>query len=151
MRQSLEKFHNFDETQIEILNGKQLHKDIYSLILKHDVIKVKHEGIEALVAGHPILYRWPTNPETPPNYKQAIESAVKEREPLSDIGLNVNFLSMIGKILKPFEGQVELKFTKHNKAIFVNDQMIAIKYNFALIMPVMTNGFQEENNLNTIL
>lgn len=142
VRQSLSKFHNFDETQIEILNGKQLHKDVYKLILRHNFIRVRYEGIETLVSGgHEILFRWAKIPVNPPDHKAAIQNSVKHIEDVNKIGVNLKYLDIIGKILAPPSKEVRLSFTRENGAIFVSDNRIDIKDNFGLVMPVMIGGF----------
>lgn len=47
-RQSLKKVHGFDETEIQLLEGKRIHSSVFKLILQFDKIKIDFDGISAI-------------------------------------------------------------------------------------------------------
>lgn len=147
-RQSLSTFHGFDETEISLLNGKRIHKDVFKLILQYDIIKIEFDGIRVFLGDSDMFISYSKSSDKSPDYKQAIRSSVETIEPVDAIGINAKFIDIANKILQPFNNQLELNFTKHNKAIFAGCQSYSLKNSFVMIMPIM---FTEGKNKLTDL
>jgi hypothetical protein len=147
IRQSLTNFHGFTPEDAEKLNGKMIHCNIFKEIIKYDFITVNEDHIE--VNNNGLMRFYFKDAEGLPNFTDVINKSVEVREKVSEIGLNIKYLSLVEKIIKPTIGHSRLIFTKVNKAIFVsaNSDSEEIKDNFGLVMPAMITG---EKDLKTL-
>lgn len=125
--------------QIEILNGKLLHKDAYKEILKYDVIDISEEGIQCKKGNNTAFFYFNTDSSLKyPEAKELVEKkSALSTVPIPQISINTKLIEIMNKALYH---QRELKFTFKgvNESIICEDNDIDSTNCVGLIMPCMT-------------
>lgn len=126
--------------QIEILNGKLLHKDAYKEILKYDVIDISEEGIQCKKGNNTAFFYF--NTDSSLKYPKA-EELIKEKlnlhtVPIPQVSINTKLIEVMNKALYH---QRELKFTFKgaNESIICEDNDVDPTNCVGLIMPCFNN------------
>lgn len=127
------EFADFDENEVELLNEKFLHKDIFKKVLSCKMVKVREDGIVDMIHG--TVYPWAKEDGKYPNIEAVIP---KEFVETPEIGLNPDVAKRIFDVLKTgiFYG-VKLKFSGSNKPITMHGTGIDESALTASIMPIM--------------
>lgn len=154
VRQKLKPIHGLTDEDIATLEGKRIHRLVFAEILKYNHIKVLHDGIEVNIMGSPVKFGYADNSRPWIKWEDAVINTAKDREPLTEIGFNANFVTTLNKILRSSFGHLNFNFTKKNRAIFVGVNEYSIQDQFALLMPVMLSDFDSDytgkKNLDTL-
>ena len=121
--------------QIEILNGKLLHKDAYKEILKYDVIDISEEGIQCKKGNNTAFFYF--NTDSSLKYPMAKE-LIKEKTALPTVPTPQ--ISINTKLIEIMYHQRELKFTFKgvNESIICEDNNVDSTNCVGLIMSCMT-------------
>lgn len=133
--QSLEQ-HGFTEAEVEIMNGKFLHRASFDEIFRYDHVTVSEDGFTCRKNSVECLIKFSKSPGDYVNYKAVIPTG--ELGSIDEIGINLNLLARANKItLSPLKG-VKFRFRAKNKAIILNSvDEFDSKHETILIMPVM--------------
>ena len=121
---------SFKPEQIEILNGKFIHKNDYAELLKSDIVSIKEDGfyIKNGTRQKAILFN---NIDKPfPNYKALFSETAKTTE---YIGIDPTLVCKI-QLALPYKRSMKLTFNGKNKTIYVDCVDMEYKSK-GLIMP----------------
>lgn len=138
VKQSLTE-HDFTKEEIEILNGKFLHKDAFNKIYQYDQVEVTKEGFECISKNNNIKALI---------YFTDIESKFPKWKPLFDkggaikvdeIGLNGNLLKRVNDISLSRIKTYKFQFFGKNKGIKITPNDLTEYDECIILMPVMLN------------
>lgn len=119
VRNKIEECALLNDSQIEMLNGKNLHRDSYKQLIKYDTIIVSEDGIEAKKNGQTAFFYFDKTETKYPNAEAAIQNALNNPSaPMSQIGINTTYLIKLNKAL--FNSSAcRYQFTGENSAIIL--------------------------------
>lgn len=138
VKQSLRE-HNFNEAEIEIMNGKFLHKDAFNKIYQYDNVTVSEEGFNCIDKKNKIsaLIRFTETEDKFPNYKPIFDmGATREVE---EIGLKGVLLKKLNDISLSFIKTYKFQFYGKNKGIKIIPTDLTEADECIILMPVMIN------------
>jgi hypothetical protein len=136
---------DFDNEEIELLNGNAIHPAFYSKILCLPKVKIEKEGIRIIVdAFNSYVFEFMRNPADITEmcekvFTNAITKA-KGKISVHEIGLNADFLHDICSAMgfSSYMG-IKLTFSKQSDAILIKSKDYDRKESIALLMPIMIN------------
>lgn len=111
VKAAAQHFSDFDKSEVEILNGKFIHKNTFKKILSCDQVIVTEEGVQDLATKD--IYKFATVDIKYPNYNAVIP---KETSPIDYIGISTNIVTRLFKVMQNIDG-VKLLFSGSNRAI----------------------------------
>jgi hypothetical protein len=138
MIQDLRKCHNLSDDIINILNGKQLHKDNVAELMKCDFFEFYDDCVVGSVKGKKskVKAEFEENPPLYPNYKAIIPG---NQDALEWYALNPTFLEKIHKAAVKLDKDavgVKLRFTGQSRGAVVSFRGFTESEQMALIMPM---------------
>lgn len=136
VKQSL-KLHDFDDFEIEQMNGKYLHAKGFKEVLKYDhvtveggkLICVKDElEVQITLKEMETLGKYP-------NYG-AVIPAMKDNAPVKQITLNSKFLAKIANVTVGEYSEVSFAFFDESKAVICKGKNLDWNEETILVMPI---------------
>lgn len=133
IKANTQKFSDFDKSEIDMLEGKFIHKSTFKKILSCAMVIITENGIQDMSTKD--VYAFAQTDDKFPNIDSAIPSEYKE---ISEIGIGPQTCLKIMKVLStPDIYNLSLNFSGQNKAITIKglgDNEGALT---AILMPVM--------------
>src|SRR5690606_35096019 len=138
VKQSLRE-HGFNEVEIEIMNGKFLHKDAFNEVFRYDNVKVSEEGFNCIDKKNNVnsLIRFSKMESNFPKWKPLFETD-KQKE-VDEIGLNGALLKRINDISLSWIKTYKFRFYGKNKGIKIIPTDLTELDECIILMPVMIN------------
>jgi len=138
VKQSLRE-HGFNEVEIEIMNGKFLHKDAFNEVFRYDNVKVSEEGFNCIDKKNNVsaLIRFSHIEGKYPNYKSLFETD-KQKE-VDEIGLKGSLLKRINDISLSCIKTYKFQFYGKNRGIKITPTDLTELDECIILMPVMIN------------
>lgn len=138
MIQDLRICHGLDEDAIQVLDGKQIHKDNVADLMKCDFFEFYDDCIVGSIKGKKskVKAEFEENPPTYPNYKAVIPSA---QDSLEWYAINPTFLEKIHKAAVKLDKDsvgVKMRFTGQSRGAVVSFKGYSESEQMALIMPM---------------
>lgn len=139
VKQSLRE-HNFTKEEIEIMNGKFIHKDAFIEILRYDFVMVTEEGFSCVCKKNIVktLISFSDVEGKYPNYKDLFDN-LKKLEDVDFIGMNGNLIKKINEISLSTMKTYKFSFFGKNKSIKINATDLAEADESILLASVMLN------------
>lgn len=133
------KEHNFTDEEIEILNGKFLHKNVFDAIYKHDYVTVNKKGFKCVTGEVECVYSFSESPIGKYlEYKSVIPDGVYK--PLTQVGVNLKLLKLACKVTFSTLKAVNLGFSSEKTGITMLpiDSRLDNGVEKIIVMPVKT-------------
>lgn len=123
--------------QIEILNGKMLHRDAYKEILKYDIIDISEEGIQCKKGNNTAFFYFNTSSDLKyPKVKELIYEVTRASTvPVPQVAINPKLLGILSKALY-HEHEIVFTFKGESKGIVCEDN-VTVTNCVGIIMPAM--------------
>lgn len=122
IKQSL-RLHQFEDSEIEILNGKMIHRKQFMEIYKHDLIRVEEDGILCRSNGIKVKYLWSDSDNKFPSVEKVLQDSMESTEivPTNSIFASVSLIAKFKDIFvfDNYGHGCELHFKKDKKAILL--------------------------------
>lgn len=134
--------HGFDPEEIELMDGKMIHKNVFKEVYKHHFVKAEKDGLFCTTGNIQVKYFWTRTENKFPNLESVLQECLKKTdEKVANIGLNLHLMSKLKNVFtysNPYGKSCELLFTNQRKGVlctpasdgFVLDQL-------GIIMPVV--------------
>lgn len=133
VKAAIQNFSDLDRSEVDLLNGKFLHRNTFKKLLSCSQVAVTEEGIQDLATKD--IYRFADPGGKYPNYEAVIPT---EASPISEIGINPKTANKLLQVLSCDDVlSIKLNFTAANRAIKINgigDNEGALT---CVLMPVM--------------
>jgi len=132
VKQSL-KLHDIFES--DFLNGKSIHKNTYTNILKYQFAIATENGIECSMRGNAdvVLFKYSENEMTIPDFESVLNFEYKSN---SSIKFNcIKLKRLIDSMYLP-EGNIIMTFNGENKAVKITASGVDENLQVALLMPI---------------
>lgn len=128
--------HGFSQDEVDLMEGKALHRETFQEILRYDTIKVTERGIEANKGKTNVIFTLQTLEEQCdhryPNYKSVVPDSSNVTE-VESIGFDLNILSRIKDLTLNAESKVVFNFSGKLNCCVING--IGCDENI-LVMPI---------------
>lgn len=126
-------YSDFDQSEVEILNAKMIHKNTFKKLLSLKMVQITEEGIVDLATKD--VYKFADTTDKYPNYEAVIPSGTG---PVSEIGINPKLAEKLMKTLSKI-GSYSLRMCLRapNEAIVFKGTGEDSGALTAMIMPVM--------------
>jgi hypothetical protein len=118
-----------------LLNGKSIHKNTYTNILKYQFAHATENGIECSMRGNAdvVLFKYSKNEMTMPDFESVLNFEYKS---MSSIKINcIKFKRLISSMYLP-EGNITMTFCGDNKAVKITAGGVDENLQVALLMPI---------------
>tara|TARA_R110002049_G_scaffold224712_4_gene396512 strand:+ start:10640 stop:11179 length:540 start_codon:yes stop_codon:yes gene_type:complete len=134
IKQSI-KLHGFTDEEIEILNGKFLHRDAFDEIYKYRNVTVTKKGFLCKNKNVTCLIEFSKVEFSYPKWRNVIPTG--ELHDIDEIGINTHFLKIAGKISLSENKALRFHFYGKTKAIILSSlkSYITLDEEMILIMP----------------
>lgn len=119
---------------VEALEGKAIHKDIFKAIRRTNYVKATEEGVECTDKNGAKIFFEYAKDVTPLNYDAVIPTD-KTHEEVLNIGVNPVLFGLLPKVMAG-GGQVKLTFNGQSSAILVHPKVEGYGDELAIIMPM---------------
>lgn len=137
------KLHDFKDKEIELLEGKSLHKDSFVELLRYDYISVEGTEEEAYIQATKgkVKVKFPLNiaanqDDRMPDYEAVIPN-YNDRGSNEIFGLDLNFVGLLADLTMDKDKKVKFQFSGHNeKALLATGASIGLEQELLLIMPI---------------
>lgn len=137
IKAKVKTFSDFEESEVEILNGKYLSSDTFKKVIACKHVVVTEDGIEDMKTK--ALYKF-TEVDSYPNYDAVMDVGLKS--PIDEIGITPVVLNRMLKIIStPDFGSCRFSFAAKNKAITITSNNGDFSENDfrAIVMPAQIN------------
>lgn len=115
--------HGFTSEEVDILEGKALHRETFQEVLRYDTIKVTDKGIEANKGKTNVIFPLETLQQQCDynyvNYKSLVPDLSNVTD-LTSIGFDLNILSRIKDLTLNPDSKVEFNFFGKHKVCVIN-------------------------------
>lgn len=136
IKAAIQRFSDFDKSEVDMLNGKLLHKSTFKKILSCEQVVVTENGIQDLATKD--VYAFAQMDMKFPNYNAVIPG---ERGPVNRVGINPKVASKLLTVLNTPEFiNIELNFTQENRAIVIKPIGEENESLTAILMPVLLSA-----------
>lgn len=136
VKAAIQHFSDFDKSEVDILNGKFLHKDTFKKILSINMVNVTEDGVVDMATKD--LYKFADPGKKYPNYEVVMP---KNFAPVKAIGINPKIATKLFKVLDVEDiYSLELNFVSENRGIFLKglgEHEGALE---CVLMPVLLNN-----------
>lgn len=128
-----------DNDQIELMNGKMIHRDSWSFLCSADMVKPSPDGIICHKGGIKCSIMYEQEPAfSYPNYKAIIEKYNNKPEPVDSMGINPEWITLLKKTFGGSSMGYQFMFYGKDKGVIVRPISDTTRY--AVVMPMMMNG-----------
>src|SRR5690606_17642990 len=138
VKQSLRE-HGFNEVEIEIMNGRFLHKDTFNEVFRYDYVTVSEEGFNCIDKKNNVsaLIRFSEMESKFTNWKPLFETD-KQKE-VDEIGLTGALLKRINDVSLSYIKTYKFQFYGKNRGIKIIPTDLTELDECTILMPVMIN------------
>lgn len=131
----LKEISSFTDEEIEMLNGKFLHRDAFKELIKYNDVEVDKDGFLVKTDLFSMKINFYSKDDIKyPNYEKVISSLSKEK--IDFIGISLNRLSLLTECIN--QDKVKLEFNGTENGIIVKFLSEKIINSIGLIMPAYT-------------
>lgn len=144
VKQSL-KLHDFTQEEIEIMEQRIIHKDVFAELFRYDTVFVKceegfdtpyFEATKGKVVAKFALKTAKQEGVSIPNFEAIVPFENTELKPILGYGFNLNFLGLINKLTLNDEAYVKFRFYGQSKACIATGLGLTWQEEIFLIHPV---------------
>lgn len=131
--------HDFSQEEIDLLDGKLIHKNVFKDILRYKFVIATNDGFLVNIdSENKILFKFSEfNDEN--KFIDNIKNVFNEKQDgeLNEIGFNSTYLNTISNAFVGNYKSVVLKFSQENKGILVRLNDSSKEEQMAILMPIM--------------
>lgn len=136
VKAAVQHFSDFDRSEVDILNGKFLHKNTFKKILSCEKVQITEEGILDLATKD--VYKFNDPGQKYPNYEAVIP---KQVNPIGRIGVNpATAMKLIKVLCTPDIVNVSMNFNSPNHGICIKAHGENEGALECVLMPVMLDN-----------
>lgn len=130
--------HDFTKEEIEILEGKMIHRKSFEKIYLHDVVKAEEDGFHCFSDGREVIFKYDDSGSKYPNADSLIlDATTRKPVEINEIGISLRLLGILKQGFIEPDLPKRFSFGNKNKSILLTntDEDEKNRLEFAIVMP----------------